>query len=203
MPIGSFEWDCEGEYIFIVEVDLAYPSEFHTEHQDVLLTPEELVIQSDWLSEYCSDFNEKMNEDVSTLVETIFDKKNYICHIQNLQFYIQNGIQFVKIHKALKFKQSIWIPSYREKNTVMQEQAKSPFEQIFYKLMSNACFGKTMVNKRNHRNDQFATNKQEAMKFTSQPNYKSLQIISENLCSVSLSQHKIFWDKPTQVGWLS
>ena len=82
----------------------------------------------------------------------------------------------------------------------MRKQAKSPFEKNFYKLMSNACFGKTMENKRNRRNVHFVSNEQEAMKFTSKPNYKSFQIISENLCSVSLSQQKIFWDKPTPVG---
>ena len=212
LPIGSFEWDdtltvemisahdCEGEYAFFVEVDLAYPSELHIDHQDLPLAPEKLVIQSDWLSEYCSEFNEKRNADVPKLVETLFDKKNYICHIKNLQFYIQNGLQIVKIHNALKFKRSSWLSSYIEKNTVMQKQAKSPFEKNFYKLMSNACFGKTMENKRNRRNVHFVSNEQEATKFTSKPNYKSFQIISENLCSVSLSQQKIFWDKPTTVG---
>ena len=51
MPIGSFEWDdtltveiisahdCEGEYAFIVEVDLANPSELNIKHQDVPLAP--------------------------------------------------------------------------------------------------------------------------------------------------------------------
>ena len=76
--------DCEREYAFFVEVDLAYPSELHIDHQDLPLAPEKLVIQSDWLSEYCSEFNEKRNADVPRLVETLFDKKNYICHIKNL-----------------------------------------------------------------------------------------------------------------------
>ncbi|XP_075240282.1 uncharacterized protein LOC142335839 [Convolutriloba macropyga] len=86
LPIGSFEWDdtltvetisahdCEGEYAFFVEVDLAYPSELHIDHQDLPLAPEKLVIQSDWLSEYCSEFNEKRNADVPKLQKIFWDK---------------------------------------------------------------------------------------------------------------------------------
>ena len=67
--------------------------------------------------------------------------------------------------------------------------------------MSNACFGKTMENKRNRLNVHFVRNEQEAMQFTSKQIWKSFQIISENMYSVSLSQLKIFRDKPTPVGF--
>ena len=83
---------------------------------------------------------------------------------------------------------------------MMRKSAKSPFEKNFNKLMSNACFGKTMENKRNRRKIHFVSDEKEASKLSRKPNFKSFEIISESLCSVSMAQNKIFWDKPTPVG---
>ena len=66
--------------------------------------------------------------------------------------------------------------------------------------MSNACFGKTMENKRNRKNIQFVSDEAKASKLTSRPSFKSFPIISENLCSVYFSVLNIRWDKPTPVG---
>ena len=82
----------------------------------------------------------------------------------------------------------------------MRKQASTTFEKNFYKLMSNACFGKTMENKRNRKNIQFVSDEAKASKLTSRPIFKSFQIISENLCSVYFSVPNIRWDKPTPVG---
>ena len=70
----------------------------------------------------------------------------------------------------------------------MRKQAKTTFEKNFYKLMSNACFGKTMENKRNRRQINFVATERKAEQLTSKPNFKSFQIISEDLCSVFMSQ---------------
>ena len=82
----------------------------------------------------------------------------------------------------------------------MRKQAKTTFEKNFYKLMSNACFGKTMENKRNRRQIYFVATERKVEQLASKPNFKSFKIISENLCSVFMSQPVITWDKPTPVG---
>ena len=43
----------------ILEVDLEYPSELHNIHNDYLLAPENLKINKDILSRYCSDIDDK------------------------------------------------------------------------------------------------------------------------------------------------
>ena len=120
-------------------------------------------------------------------METLFDKTNYICHIENLLFYIDQGLKVGRLHRVLQFNQSDWLRPYIEKNTVMRKQASTTFEKNFNKLMSNACFGKTMENKRNRKNIQFVSDEAKASKLTSRPSFKSFQIISENLCSVYFS----------------
>ena len=133
-------------------------------------------------------------------METLFDKKNYICHIENLLFYVEQGLKLVALHRVLQFNQSDWLRPYIEKNTSMRKKASTSFEKNVYKLMSNACFGKTMENKRNRKNIKFVSDQVEASKLSSKPNFKSFQIISDNLCSVYFSVPFFKWDKPTPVG---
>ena len=82
----------------------------------------------------------------------------------------------------------------------MRKQASTAYEKNFYKLMSNVCFGKTMVNKRNRKKIQFVSDEAKASKLTSRQSSKSFQIISENLWSVYFSVPNIRLDKPTPVG---
>ena len=133
-------------------------------------------------------------------METLFDKNNYICHIENLLFYVEQGLKVVALHRVLQFNQADWLRPYIEENTSMRKKASTTFEKNFYKLMSNACFGKIMENKRNRKNIQFVSDQVNASKLTSQPNFKSFQNISDNLCSVYFSVSTIKWDKPTPVG---
>ena len=184
---------------YFVEVDLNYPASIHNDHSDFPLAPEKLFISDDWLSPYSKQLAQN-RASVPKLVETLFDKKNYICHIENLLFYLEQGLKVVALHRVLQFNQSDWLRPYIEKNTSMRKIASTTFEKNFYKLMSNACFGKTMENKRNRKNIQFVSDQVKASKLTSKPNFKSFQIISDNLCSLYFSVPTVKWDKPTPVG---
>ena len=211
LPLGNYQWitnktledlinhSTDANVGYFVEVDFSYPHHLHYSHQDMPLAPEKLVIKDEWLSSYSRQFGLSRAK-VPKLVETLFDKKNYICHIENLKFYVSQGLIVTKVHRILQFDQSNWLKSYIEKNTVMRKKATTTFEKNFYKLMSNACFGKTMENKRHRRDVRFVTTEQRALEMTAKPTFKSFQVISDNLCSLSFSQPQIWWDKPTPVG---
>ena len=58
------------------------------------------------------------------------------------------GINFTKIHRVLKFKQSDWMKKYINFNTEKSMSAANDFEKDFFKLMINSVYGETMQNLR-------------------------------------------------------
>ena len=86
---------------------------------------------------------------VEKLLLTLQDKKNYVLHYWNLQFYLEQRMQLTRVHGALEFEQERWMEPCIRMNTKLRKKAISDFEENPYKLMNNSVFGKTMENLRN------------------------------------------------------
>ena len=46
----------------------------------------------------------------------------------------------------MKFNQNVWVKPYNDINTDLEKKQNMILENIFFKLMNNAVFGKTMKN---------------------------------------------------------
>ena len=159
LPTGDLQWEKERNVEFfmnvpedsktgyILEVDLKYPACLHNLHNDYPLAPESMEILPGMVSPAAKSIAEKLDHKITTtkkLVPNLYDKKNYVLHYRNFQFYLAHGMTCTKIHQVLSFKQSQWMLPYIEKNTNMRKSAKSSFEKDFYKLMNNSVFGKNL-----------------------------------------------------------
>ena len=78
-----------------------------------------------------------------------FGKKNYLIHYRMLKFYVSHGMEVVKIHNVISFKQSKWLEKYISFSTQKRNKAMNDFEKEFYKLFNNSFYRKTMENVRN------------------------------------------------------
>ena len=85
-------------------------------------------------------------------------------------------------------------------NTELRKNAKNAFEKDFFKLMNNTVFGKTMENVRERRDVKLVVTEQKRKLLTSQPNFQSSTIFSENLEAIEMRKTYVFMNKPIAVG---
>ena len=95
LPIGSFRFANEVSISqilnmaqdsaigYFVAVDLECPTDFHDNQRDYPLAPVKEIVQDEWLSDFQCSLKEQYNipeAKVPKLLQTLFDKKNYVVH---------------------------------------------------------------------------------------------------------------------------
>ena len=71
---------------------------------------------------------------------------------ENLKLYHILGLNIIKLHRGIKFKESASLEEYINLNTELRTKAKQSgnnFEVDFFKLMNKSVLGKTLNNIRN------------------------------------------------------
>ena len=85
-------------------------------------------------------------------------------------------------------------------NTKLTGDAKSKFKKDFFKLINNAVFGKMIENVREHRDIKLVVTEARRKKLTSQPNFVSSTIFSEDFEAIEMRKTTILMNKPIAVG---
>jgi len=190
---------------WILEVDLEYPAELHEEHNSYPLAPEKKVVKKESLSEYqkrlMKDLELKPPESKKLLL-TLEDKRNYVVHYRNLQFYLKQGMKLKRVHKLLEFEQECWMEPYIRMNTEFGKNAKSDFEKNSYKLMNNSVFGKTMENLRNRVDIKTVGSNEtdKIRKLIGSPLYSRHVLFSKDLAGIDMQKSTLFLNKPVYTG---
>ena len=195
LPVNGFKWinDVTGideEFIrnynedsdkgYILEVDVKYPRKLHDLHNDLPFLPKRMKIDK-----------------CKKLVCNLRNKKKYVAHIRSLKQALNHGLKLKKFHRIIEFNQEAWLKTYIDMNTKL---AKNDFEKDFFKLMNNAVFGKTMENARKHRDIKLVTTDEKRSKLVSEPNYHTINCISENLSIIEMKRTKVKINKPIYLG---
>ena len=126
-------------------------------------------------------------EKVEKFVTNVNDKTEYVIHIRNLN----HGLVLKKVHRVVKFNQSAWLILYIDMNTKLRKKAKNNIEENFFKLMSNAVFGKTMENVRKHRNIELETAERRRNYLVLKLNYPTTKFFTENLPAIEMRKTQI------------
>ena len=187
MPTRKFTWLDDEEISSMMDepstiqsctlkVDLEYPENLHDAHSDYPFAPELIELDR-----------------VKKLVPNLNDKKNYVVHHLALRQALKNGLTLTKIHRGIKYKETMFLKKYIDLNTNLRKASKNWFEKDFFKLMVNSVFGKTMENVRCRSNVKIVNEKNERklLGLISQPNLKSVYRY-ENSDLVSLNMGKSF-----------
>jgi len=109
-------------------------------------------------------------------------------------------MQLEKVHRVLKFRQSVWLKTYIDFNTKKRAQAKNDFEKDLFKLLNNSVFGKTMENVR-HRRKIDLVSEVSFKKVCAQPTFKAFTIFHESLVAVERKISNVKLNRPIYIGF--
>ena len=117
-------------------------------------------------------------------------------HIKSLKQALNHGLKLKKIHRIIEFNQEAWLKPYIGMNTELKKLAKYDFVKDLFKLMNNSVFGKTMENIRKHRDIKLVTTDKTRRILVSEPNYHTINYISEDLLITEMNKTKVKMNKP-------
>ena len=157
---------------YIVEVGVQYPKKLHDLHSDLPFLPRRIKIDK-----------------CKKLVCNLQNKKKNVVHIKSLKQALNHG---------LKLKRFIELSNLIKKHG--SKLAKDDFEKDLFKLMNNAEFGKTMENIRKHRDIKLVTTDKKRNKLVSEPNYHTINYISEDLSIIEMNKTTVKMNKPIYLG---
>ena len=199
LPTGGFKWEKDIERYttekianlvkrnarkgYLLEVDVEYPTELHDTHNDLPFMPEKMKINK-----------------VEKLIPNLHNKEKYVVHFRKLNQDLKHGLVLKKVHRVISYRQSAWLKEYIDKNTKLRKESNSDFEKDFFKLMNNSVFGKTMENKRKHKDMRLVTDEDRYKKLIMKPNFKNARKFSNNLMGVEMGKSKIKMTKPLYLG---
>ena len=198
LPVNYFKWredtsKINEEFIknynenndkgYILEVDVNYPKKLHDIHSDLPFLPKRMKIDK-----------------CKKLACNLLNKKEYVVHIKSLKKALNHGLKLKKVHRIIEFNQKACLKQYIDMNTELRKVAGNDFEKDFYKLMKNAVFGKTMINIRKHRNIKLVTTDKKRSKLVSEPNYHTINLISEDLPNIEMKKTTVKMNKPIYLG---
>ncbi len=167
LPVGDFEWikkdelrtwsaknilnlPTQSETGYAFEVDLFYPAKYHKRDDQFPLAPYTGTVGFEDLS----PFNRKLlrkhayrdykkrRYSSRKLLATFYTRRKYVVLLDNLKYYLERGLELIRIRRAIKFTQKDFLKNFITKITKLRSEAKTDFELRLFKLFANATFGK-------------------------------------------------------------
>ena len=190
---------------WILAVDLEYPEKLHEDHNGFPLAPEKKLVKKECMPGYQKRLIKDLElkpSDCNKLLLTLQEKKNYVVHYRNLQFYLKQGMKLKRVYRVLEFEQQWWMEPYIRMNTGYRKNAKSDFKKNVYKLMNNSVFGKTMENLRNRVDIKIVRSNEtnKIRKLVASPLYSRHVAFSNDPVGIDMRKSKLFLNKPVFTG---
>ena len=195
LSVNNFKWvedtsKINGDFIksyyenskkgYILEVDVKYTKKLHDLHSDLP--------------------KRKKIDKCKKLVCDLHNEKKYVVHIKSLKQALNHGSKLKRVHRIIEFNQKAWLKPYIDMNTELRKLAKDYFEKDLFKLINNAVFGKTMENIRKHRDIKLVATDKKRNKLVSEPNYHTINYISDDLSIIEMNKTKVKMNKPIYLG---
>lgn len=189
---------------YYIECDLHYPIKIHDLTKDLPLAPEHRIVTKEMLSPRADELSKKFGIKVDKnpkLLSTQYDKIKYVCHAENLQYYLQKGMKLKKVHRVLKFKQKAVFKPYIDLCIKERNQPNiTADEKSMWKLCCNSIFGKTITNIEKRNTLRLISDEKKVLRAIKNPRFKHADVINRKIIKVSSAKKKTVVTTPYYIG---
>ena len=191
-------------------VDLHLTDELKRKTDQFPFAPEHRVIKDEFfdesgeLYEYLKKWSEANDGQkpqlFKGLVGTLYDKDEYTVHWKLLKWYIEHGMQVVKIHHCVEFDEGDYLAGYIRKNIELRNKRSDELGKMVYKLLGNSVYGKTFESPFNRGKYIIVRNKDSLRGIIEHDEVLSIAPIDADNCVIKLDGDEVVLDKPTYIG---
>jgi uncharacterized protein YeeX (DUF496 family) len=188
---------------YFIECDIRYPPRIHDKTADLPLAPEHQIVTQSMLSDYSEKIRKKFNINLdrqAKLLSTQYDRTKYVCHIENLQFYMKEGMQITDLYRVLEFKQDYIFKPYIEFCINNRSASTEPDVKTMWKLACNSIFGKTITNLEKQNNAKILTDEKKTLRAIASPRFKHADVIQSDVIQVTSFKKRILINTPYYIG---
>ena len=136
---------------YIYTIDVKYNDELKQKTKKYPFFPEKTKAIIDQFTDYQNENEKKEHKPNEKLMLKLTDKNEYVIDGEMLDWYLASGLKLedITIKQKLEYSKSEWLKPYIEFNIRKRKEAKAKgdkFGDVFFKLMNNAFYGKTIEN---------------------------------------------------------
>ena len=136
---------------YIYTIVIKYNDELKQKTKMYPFFPEKTKANIDQFSDSQNGNKKKGYKPNEKLMLKLTDKEDYVIDGEMLDWYLSNGLRLddITIKQKMEYCKSEWLKTYIKFSIQKREEAKArgyKFGDIFFKLMNNAFYGKTVEN---------------------------------------------------------
>ncbi|ODM91771.1 hypothetical protein Ocin01_14912 [Orchesella cincta] len=193
--------DSSGDIGYFMEVDIVIPEALHSYLDTLPPVFENKTVSKDMLSELQLNFFDSLGctEQLfksKRLIADLTPKINYVAHSRLLKFFVELGLIITNVRNVLEFHQSAFLKSYVEQAASLRKASKTKFESDTFKKLSNAVYGRSLLQKDNQRTVKLITKPEKAVFYSNQVLFDQFVALNDNIIAVMMKKRSIVLNSP-------
>ena len=174
---------------YIYTIDIKYNDELKQKTKKYPFFPEKTKANINQFTDYQNENKKKGYKPNEKLMLKLTDKNDCVIDGEMLDWYLASGLKLedITIKQKLEYSKSEWLKPYIDLNIQKRKEAKAKcdkFGDVFFKLMNNAFYGKTIENVYNRQDVELVNDVDRYIKLVENIGFKYSVEFDDNLVAV-------------------
>ena len=194
---------CNTGYIYTI--DIKYNDELKQKTKKYPFFPEKTKACVDQFTDYQNVNKKKGYKPNEKLMLKLTDKVDYVIDGEMLDSYLDHGLKLedITIKQKLEYSKREWLKPYIEFNIRKRKEAKSDkLGDVFFKLMNNAFYGKTIESVYNRQDIELINDVDRYIKLVESISFKYAVQFDDELVAVHKTRGNVKLDKFNYIGFV-